>query len=56
MLDQVGSRPVGLVLNRLPRKSGINHYYYYTQHGYGDGIYGVNPEDQPAQAVDAAKV
>lgn len=40
VLEQVGSRPVGLVLNRLPRKSGINHYYYYTQHGYGDGVYG----------------
>ena len=54
-LEQVGSRPVGLILNRLPRKSGINHYYYYTQHGYGHGIYGEAPERQSATA-DAGKV
>ncbi len=40
MLDGVGNRPVGLVLNRLPRKSGISYYYYYSEHGYGGGVYG----------------
>ena len=44
LLEQVGNRPVGLVLNRLPRNSGVGHYYYYTQHGYGDGIYGAPVE------------
>ena len=52
VLDQVGSRPVGLVLNRLPSKSGINHYYYYTQHGYGEGVYGDLPR---AEATGVGK-
>ncbi len=30
LLSSVGSRPVGLVLNRLPRRSGfLGHPYYY---------------------------
>lgn len=40
LLEQAGSRPVGLVLNRLPRKSGSGYYYYYSEHGYGEGAYG----------------
>ena len=40
LLDGVGNRPVGIVLNRLPRKTGIGYYYYYSEHGYGGGVYG----------------
>ncbi len=44
LLEQVGNRPVGLVLNRLPRTSGVGHYYYYTHHGYGGAVYGAPVE------------
>ena len=44
LLENAGNRPVGLVLNRLPRSAGVGHYYYYTQHGYGDGVYGAPVE------------
>ena len=44
LLEQVGNRPVGLVLNRLPRTAGVGHYYYYTQHGYGGAVYGAPVE------------
>ncbi len=40
LLEQSGHRPVGMVLNRLPRKSGAGYYYYYSEHGYGEGSYG----------------
>ena len=40
LLAGVGNRPVGVVLNRLPRKSGIGYYYYYSEHGYGGSVYG----------------
>lgn len=48
LLEQAGTRPVGLVLNRLPRNSGSGYYYYYSEHGYGDGTYGA---EVPATAV-----
>ena len=44
LLEQAGNRPVGLVLNRLPRSAGVGHYYYYTQHGYGGEVYGAPVE------------
>ena len=44
LLEQVGNRPVGLVLNRMPRTAGVGHYYYYTQHGYGGAVYGAPVE------------
>ena len=40
LLAGVGNRPVGVVLNRLPRHSGISYYYYYSDHGYGGSVYG----------------
>ena len=40
LLAGVGNRPVGTVLNRLPRSSGIGYYYYYSDHGYGGNVYG----------------
>lgn len=46
LLEGVGNRPVGLVLNRLPRKSGISYYYYYSEHGYGGGVYGAPAASQ----------
>ncbi len=48
LLDGVDNRPVGVVLNRLPSKTGIGYYYYYSDHGYGGGVYG-------APAVSAKK-
>ena len=44
LLESAGNRPVGLVLNRLPRRSGVGHYYYYTHHGYGGAVYGAPME------------
>jgi len=32
-----GTRPAGLVLNRLPRSRGAGYYYYYASPGYGAG-------------------
>jgi polysaccharide biosynthesis transport protein len=37
LLSAAGSRPAGLILNRLPRRRGAGYYYYYASHGYGDG-------------------
>jgi hypothetical protein len=37
MLTTAGTRPVGIVLNRLPRHRGAGYYYYYAAHGYGKG-------------------
>lgn len=44
LLEHAGNRPVGLVLNRMPRSAGVGHYYYYTQHGYGGAVYGAPAE------------
>ena len=46
LLDGVGNRPVGVVLNRLPRQSGISYYYYYSDHGYGGAVYGAPAESK----------
>jgi succinoglycan biosynthesis transport protein ExoP len=42
MLTAAGGRPAGVVLNRLPARSGSGYYYYYASHGYGkgEGAYG----------------
>jgi len=32
-----GTRPAGLVLNRLPTTRGYGYYYYYASPGYGKG-------------------
>ena len=37
LLGAAGTRPVGVVLNRLPRRRGAGYYYYYASHGYGKG-------------------
>lgn len=37
LLASSGTRPAGLVLNRLPRGRGTGYYYYYASHGYGAG-------------------
>ncbi len=37
LLGAAGSRPAGLIVNRLPRRRGAGYYYYYASHGYGDG-------------------
>jgi succinoglycan biosynthesis transport protein ExoP len=37
LLGGTGSRPVGVILNRLPRNRGTDYYYYYASHGYGAG-------------------
>lgn len=37
LLGGTGSRPAGVVLNRLPRNRGTDYYYYYASHGYGAG-------------------
>ena len=42
LLAGSGTRPAGVVLNRLPQRRGAGHYYYYASHGYGagEGSYG----------------
>jgi uncharacterized protein involved in exopolysaccharide biosynthesis/Mrp family chromosome partitioning ATPase len=37
LLGGSGTRPVGVILNRLPRNRGTDYYYYYASHGYGAG-------------------
>lgn len=37
LLAATGSRPAGVILNRLPRNRGSDYYYYYASHGYGAG-------------------
>jgi Mrp family chromosome partitioning ATPase len=37
LLGTSSAKPVGIVLNRLPRHRGANYYYYYAAHGYGSG-------------------
>jgi Mrp family chromosome partitioning ATPase len=37
LLGAAGSRPAGVILNRLPRRRGAGYYYYYASHGYGKG-------------------
>lgn len=37
LLGGTGSRPAGVILNRLPRTRGTDYYYYYASHGYGAG-------------------
>jgi succinoglycan biosynthesis transport protein ExoP len=37
LLAGSGTRPAGVILNRLPRNRGTDYYYYYASHGYGAG-------------------
>jgi succinoglycan biosynthesis transport protein ExoP len=37
LLGAAGSRPAGVILNRLPRRRGAGYYYYYASDGYGKG-------------------
>jgi uncharacterized protein involved in exopolysaccharide biosynthesis/Mrp family chromosome partitioning ATPase len=37
LLAAAGTRPAGIILNRLPRRRGAGYYYYYASHGYGKG-------------------
>jgi len=37
LIAGAGTRPAGLVLNRLPRTRGAGYYYYYASPGYGKG-------------------
>jgi capsular exopolysaccharide synthesis family protein len=39
LLETANTRPAGIVLNRLPKRGGAGHYYYYSSHDYG-GTYG----------------
>ena len=37
MLASAGTRPAGIILNRLPHQRGGGYYYYYSSPGYGKG-------------------
>jgi len=37
LIAAAGTRPAGLVLNRLPQSHGYGYYYYYASPGYGKG-------------------
>ncbi len=37
LIAGAGTRPAGLVLNRLPQTRGYGYYYYYASPGYGKG-------------------
>lgn len=42
MISRSRVRPVGIVMNRLPKNKGVGYYYYYSHYqGYGDKVYGV---------------
>jgi succinoglycan biosynthesis transport protein ExoP len=43
MMKKVAHRPDGVVLNKMPRRSGIDYYYYYGERGYHEGVYGSGP-------------
>ncbi|HEX8490387.1 MAG TPA: CpsD/CapB family tyrosine-protein kinase, partial [Chthoniobacterales bacterium] len=51
LLAGTGSRPAGVILNRLPRNRGTDYYYYYASHGYGagEGSYTGGYADKPAK-------
>ncbi|MBS0659484.1 MAG: polysaccharide biosynthesis tyrosine autokinase [Verrucomicrobia bacterium] len=55
MMAKVSHRPDGMVLNKMPRRSGIDYYYYYGEHGYHEGVYGSTKvsSKQPATAGKA---
>ena len=46
-LSDAGSKPVGFILNRLPKRAGIGYYYHYSSGEYGRGVYGT-PETAKA--------
>jgi polysaccharide biosynthesis transport protein len=37
LITATGTRPAGLILNRLPQTRGYGYYYYYASPGYGKG-------------------
>ena len=37
LISATGTRPAGLILNRLPQSRGYGYYYYYASPGYGKG-------------------
>lgn len=39
LMNAAGTRPAGLVLNRLPNRRGSGYYYSYASPGYGDSAY-----------------
>lgn len=39
ILESAGSRPAGIVLNRMPQRNH-GYYYYYSSGEYGKGVYG----------------
>jgi capsular exopolysaccharide synthesis family protein len=43
-LAEAGAKPVGFILNRLPKRSGTGYYYYYSAGQYGKGVYGAPKE------------
>ncbi len=53
MMAKVSHRPDGMVLNKMPRRSGIDYYYYYGEHGYHEGVYGQSGRGKSAAAAPA---
>ena len=49
-LVEAGAKPVGFILNRLPRRSGGGYYYHYSAGQYGEGVYGA-PKGASTQSV-----
>jgi succinoglycan biosynthesis transport protein ExoP len=51
LISAAGTRPAGLVLNRLPQSRGYGYYYYYASPGYGkgEGSYSSSYADTPTQ-------
>jgi capsular exopolysaccharide synthesis family protein len=45
-LAAAGSKPVGFILNQLPKRAGSGYYYHYSAGAYGD-VYGAS---EPAKA------
>ncbi len=51
MMRKVGHPPDGMVLNKMPRRSGIDYYYYYGEHGYNEGAYGQSRRSSKQRAA-----
>jgi len=56
LLATAGTRPSGLVLNRLPKTRGAGYYYYYASPGYGagEGSYSSTYDDRRGSSQNAS--
>ncbi len=49
ILESAGSKPVGIILNRMSSR-GHGYYYYYSSGEYGKGVYGAPKQREPVNS------